>query len=99
MPGRSFSKREFRMADIRLAILLSGGGTTLQNLIDRIADGRLQARIVLVISNHADAYGLVRAEEAGIPTAVVDRRECNSREEFSRRIFDQVRQANAASWT
>jgi len=83
------------MADIRLAILLSGGGTTLQNLIDRIADGRLQARIVLVISNHPDAYGLVRAEKAGIPTAVVDRRECNSREAFSRRIFDQVRQAKA----
>jgi phosphoribosylglycinamide formyltransferase-1 len=83
------------MADIRLAILLSGNGTTLQNLIDRIADGRLQARIVLVISNHADAYGLVRAEEAGIPTAVEDRRECSSREEFSQRIFDQVRHAKA----
>ena len=83
------------MADIRLAILLSGGGTTLQNLIDRIADGRLPARIVLVVSNHADAYGLFRAEEAGITTAVVDRKECNSREDFSRRIFDQVRQAKA----
>ena len=95
MPGRRFPKREFGMADIRLAILLSGGGTTLQNLIDRIADGRLRARIVLVVSNHADAYGLFRAEEAGITTAVVDRKECNSREDFSRRIFDQVRQAKA----
>jgi phosphoribosylglycinamide formyltransferase-1 len=83
------------MAEIRLAVLLSGGGTTLQNLIDRIADGRLQARIVKVISNHADAYGLVRAAQAGIPTSVVDRKECNSREEFSRRIFDQVRRAKA----
>jgi formyltetrahydrofolate-dependent phosphoribosylglycinamide formyltransferase len=83
------------MAEIRLAVLLSGGGTTLQNLIDRIADGRLSARIVLVLSNHTDAYGLVRAEGAGIPTAVVDRKDCKSSQEFSRRIFEQIRQAKA----
>ena len=46
---------------IRLAVLLSGGGTTLQNLLDRIADGRLAARVVQVISNRPDAYGLERA--------------------------------------
>jgi formyltetrahydrofolate-dependent phosphoribosylglycinamide formyltransferase len=80
---------------IRLAVLISAGGTTLQNLIDRINDGRLQARIVLVVSNHADAFGLVRAEQAGIPTAVVERKQCASREEFSRRIFDLCRQAGA----
>ncbi|HXG12320.1 MAG TPA: phosphoribosylglycinamide formyltransferase [Gemmataceae bacterium] len=80
---------------IRLAVLISAGGTTLQNLIDRINDGRLQARIVLVVSNHADAFGLVRAERAGIPTAVVERKQCASREEFSRRIFDLCRQAGA----
>jgi len=78
---------------IRLAVLLSAGGTTLQNLLDRIADGRLAARIVLVVSNNADAYGLVRAENAGIPAAVVDRKEFDSREEFSRRIFERVRQS------
>ena len=83
------------MTQIRLAILLSGGGTTLQNLIDRIADGRLHARIAVVISNHADAYGLVRAEQASIPTAVVGRKECKSREEFSARIFDRIREAKA----
>jgi phosphoribosylglycinamide formyltransferase-1 len=80
---------------IRLAVLISAGGTTLQNLIDRIDDGRLHARIVLVVSNHADAFGLVRAERAGIPTAVVERKQCASREEFSRRIFDLCRQAGA----
>ena len=80
---------------IRLAVLISAGGTTLHNLIDRINDGRLQARIVLVVSNHADAFGLVRAEQAGIPTAVVERKQCASREEFSRRIFDLCRQAGA----
>ena len=80
---------------IRLAVLLSGGGTTLQNLLDRIADGRLAARVVLVVSNHADAYGLVRAENAGIPGAVVNPKECGSREEFSQRIFERVRQSQA----
>jgi formyltetrahydrofolate-dependent phosphoribosylglycinamide formyltransferase len=80
---------------IRLAVLLSAGGTTLQNLLDRIADGRLRAQIAVVISNNADAYGLVRAEKAGIPTAVFDRRACGSGEEFSRRIFERVRQAQA----
>jgi phosphoribosylglycinamide formyltransferase 1 len=83
------------MDKLRLAVLLSGGGTTLQNLLDRSADGRLPARVVQVISNRADAYGLRRAEAAGVPAAVVDRKECASREEFSGRIFDLCRQAGA----
>jgi formyltetrahydrofolate-dependent phosphoribosylglycinamide formyltransferase len=81
------------MPPIRLAVLLSGSGTTLQNLIDRIADGRLQAEIDVVISNRSDAFGLERADAGGIPTAVVERADCSSREEFSRRIFDLCRQA------
>lgn len=80
---------------LRLAVLISAGGTTLQNLIDSIAAGELEARIVMVVSSNADAYGLVRAQEAGIPTAVVSRKEARSREEFSRRIFDHCRQAGA----
>ncbi len=83
------------MADIRLAVLLSGGGTTLQNLIDRIAGGRLRAEIVQVISNNADAFGLERARRAGLAATVVTRKEAGSREEFSRRVFDLCRQARA----
>ena len=52
---------------VNLAVLLSGGGTTLQNLIDRIADGRLNARARLVVSSRADAFGLERARRHGIP--------------------------------
>ncbi len=78
---------------IRLAVFLSGNGTTLQNLIDQIASGKLRAQIALVVSNHADVYGLMRAIDAGIPTAVVERKECGSREEFSQRLFDLCRQA------
>src|SRR4051812_30902398 len=76
----------------RLAVLVSAGGTTLQNLLDRVRDGRLRAEIALVVSNHADAFALERARLAGVPAAVVDRKEAGSREEFSRRIFDHCRQ-------
>jgi phosphoribosylglycinamide formyltransferase 1 len=51
---------------LRLAVLLSGGGTTLQNLIDHIEAGKLSASIVVVISSQADAYGLVRAKRHGL---------------------------------
>ena len=80
---------------IRLAVLLSGGGTTLQNLLDRIADGRLRAEVVAVVSNTPDAFGLERARGAGIPDHVVERKKCASREEFSRRIFEPCRMASA----
>ena len=80
---------------IRLAVLLSGSGTTLQNLLDRSADGRLKARVVQVVSNRADAYGLERARAAWVPTAVVERKGYGSREEFSARIFDLCRRADA----
>lgn len=52
----------------RLVVMISGGGTNLQALIDAIADNTLSAEIVGVISNKQSAYGLVRAEKAGIPT-------------------------------
>lgn len=80
---------------LRLAVLLSGNGTTLQNLLDRSAAGQLPAEVVAVISNRSDAFGLERALRAGIPAFVVERRDCASREEFSRRIFDVCRQARA----
>jgi phosphoribosylglycinamide formyltransferase 1 len=80
---------------IRLAVLVSGSGTTLQNLLDRIADGRLAARVGVVVSSNPSALALTRASRAGIPTAVVERKGCASREEFGERIFAPCRQAGA----
>jgi phosphoribosylglycinamide formyltransferase-1 len=57
---------------LRLAVLISGGGTNLQALIDRSIEGSLQAEVVVVLSDQSDAYGLVRAQKAGIPTHCVD---------------------------
>jgi formyltetrahydrofolate-dependent phosphoribosylglycinamide formyltransferase len=51
-----------------LAVLISGNGSNLQAIIDAVADGRLDAQIAVVISNRKDAFGLTRAERAGIPT-------------------------------
>jgi formyltetrahydrofolate-dependent phosphoribosylglycinamide formyltransferase len=83
------------MTPLRLAVLISAGGTTLQNLIDWIAAGKLDARIVQVVSSHPEVYGLERARRAGLPTAIVTRKEAGSREEFSRQIFAHCRQAQA----
>jgi phosphoribosylglycinamide formyltransferase 1 len=68
---------------VRLAVLLSGGGTTLQNLIDRIADGRLSAKIVVALSSRADAAGVERARKAGVPTAVVPRKAFSDLDRFN----------------
>jgi phosphoribosylglycinamide formyltransferase-1 len=58
--------------ELKLAVLISGGGTNLQAMIDQIEAGKLDAEISLVVSNNPEAYGLVRAQNHGIPTAVVD---------------------------
>lgn len=60
---------------IRLAVLLSGTGRTLANLLDVIADGELNAEVVRVISSVAGVRGLEIATAAGIPTAVITRRD------------------------
>lgn len=78
------------MKKVRLAVLVSGGGTTLQNLLDRIADGRLHADVAVVVSNSEKAYGLERARKAHIATAIVPHAGL-THEDFSQRIFDACR--------
>ncbi len=79
----------------RLAVLLSGSGTTLQNLVDRSNAGQLPACVVLVVSSRADALGLQRAENAGIANVVVSKGDFLSVDSFSDQIFARCRQANA----
>ena len=75
---------------IRMAVLLSGSGRTLQNFLDRSAAGTLRAEVVKVISSRPDAYGLVRAEAAAVPTAVVRRRDFPDTESFSDAVTAQI---------
>lgn len=56
---------------LRLAVLISGGGTDLQSIIDEHKKGNINCEIALVISNRKSAYGLERAKQAGIPTACI----------------------------
>ena len=79
--------KEGRMSTrVRVAVLLSGSGTTLQNLIDRSKAGELPAEIVVVVSSRKDAYGLVRAQQAGIPAHAVPSRRYGGFEEHSRAV-------------
>lgn len=75
---------------VRLAVLLSGGGTTLQNFIDRIAAGRLAAEIVLVLASRADAGGLQRARAAGIPAGAVPRKDFPDVEAFNDALHGEL---------
>ena len=68
---------------VRVAVLVSGGGTNLQALLDA---GLEQAQIAAVISSSAGAFALERARRAGIPAIAVDRKHCAGRDEFEARI-------------
>lgn len=75
------------MSRARIAVLVSGGGTNLQALIDAQQGGAIPSgELVLVIANRADAYALRRAESAGIDTAVVLKKDCGSSEAFEQRL-------------
>lgn len=77
---------------LALGVLISGGGTNLQAIIDAIEREELPARIRLVVSNRVDAYGLVRARNHKLPTAVVPHTDFPSREDFDRRIVELLKQ-------
>ena len=80
---------------IRLAVLLSGGGTTMQNLADVIGRGELDASINVVISSNADAFGLQRAANLQLPSFVVAKNDFASSEQRSARVFELIRDAGA----
>jgi phosphoribosylglycinamide formyltransferase-1 len=71
-----------------IAVLISGSGTNLQSIIDAIAANRLNAKIELVLSNRADAFGLVRARNHNIPTEVLDHKSFLSREAYDQAVVD-----------
>jgi phosphoribosylglycinamide formyltransferase 1 len=74
-----------------IGVLISGRGSNLQALIDAIAEGRLAARIAVVISNRADAAGLERARAAGIETLIMNHRDYATREAFDRELAAELR--------
>lgn len=78
---------------VRLAVLISGGGTTLANLAACIAQGELEADISLVIASRATCGGLDKARAAGLPCRVLVRRDFPSVEAYSEAVFAACRDA------
>ncbi|ELM3617178.1 phosphoribosylglycinamide formyltransferase [Aeromonas sobria] len=67
---------------MRIIVLISGNGSNLQAILDHCASGKIAGEVVGVISNKADAYGLVRAKDAGVATAILTQQQFASREEY-----------------
>lgn len=76
---------------LRMAVLVSGGGTNLQAVIDSIENGTVtNAEIAVVISNNRSAYALERAKQNGIDAAVVSPKDYETREAFNRALLEKI---------
>ena len=73
---------------VPIGVLISGGGTNLQSIIDAIEAKKLDAKIEVVLSNKADAFGLARAQKHGIATEVLDHKAYPSRETYDQAVVD-----------
>lgn len=74
----------------KTAILISGSGSNLQSFIDRATSGDIDLDLAVVFSNNPDAYGLVRAKNAGIATACIEHGQFADREDFDRAIANRL---------
>lgn len=83
------------MEPLNIGVLVSGSGTNLQALIDCIDAGTLDAKISLVVSSRPDAYGIQRAEAAGIPTLVMNREAYVDAQAADARIVEALQEAGA----
>ena len=80
---------------LRIAVMVSGGGTNLQAIIDGVADGTItNAEVSVVISNNPGVYALERAKNAGIDALVISPKEYESRETFNAALLAKVQEYN-----
>lgn len=75
---------------LRTVAMLSGSGSTLQNLLDRAKAGQLPIHVTRVISSKPGVYGLTRAEQAGIATSTITRKSYDSWQDFNQALTDAV---------
>ncbi len=81
---------------LKVAVLVSGGGTNLQAILDAAETGRVRnAEIVAVISNNPSAFALERAKKHGIPAVCVSRKECGTKEAFDQALLEAIRESGA----
>jgi len=77
---------------LRIVVLISGNGSNLQAIIDDIHDDEIDAEVVAVFSNKADAYGLQRADIAGIDSVIIDSNDYKTREEYDAQLQQSIDQ-------
>lgn len=81
---------------LKVAVLVSGGGTNLQAILDAVDAGRIRnAGVVSVISNNPKAYALERAKKHGVPAVCITRKECGSKEAFDRALLQALKDSGA----
>ncbi|MGJ3352705.1 phosphoribosylglycinamide formyltransferase [Providencia sp. Je.9.19] len=76
----------------KIVVLISGSGSNLQSLIDGCHNGTINADIVAVVSNQSDAYGIIRAQEAGIPALCLNAKNYLSRDEYDAALLETIAQ-------
>ena len=79
---------------LRLGVLISGGGTTLENVAEAISRGTIDAEIVTVVASNEGCYGIQRARRLNFPVTVISRKEAGSLEQFSKQIAENLRDHN-----
>ncbi|MHC4572868.1 MAG: phosphoribosylglycinamide formyltransferase [Planctomycetota bacterium] len=79
---------------IRLGVLISGGGTTLMNILEHVRQGRLNARVAVVISSRSTVAGVEKARAAGLDVKIIRKKDYPDIDEFSRRIEQELVAAN-----
>ena len=82
------------MSPVKIGVLISGGGTNLQAIIDNIENENINGDIKLIISNRKEAYGLVRGEKAGIETLYLDRKKFGSEEAYNLGLIEEFKKRN-----
>jgi len=82
------------MKKVKIAVMISGGGTNLQALIDKIHNKNVGGEIVLVVSNKEDAYGLTRAKNNDIKNSIIDKKQYVSALEYEENLINVLEEAN-----
>lgn len=92
MPEAMTTGPGLQVGPLRLGVLVSGRGSNLQSIMDAISEGRLAARVAVVVSNKAGAPALARARRAGIPAVFADPAACGSREDHDAAVVRVLRE-------
>ncbi|NMA86861.1 MAG: phosphoribosylglycinamide formyltransferase, partial [Tissierellia bacterium] len=75
---------------VNIGVLISGSGTNLQSLIDNIEEGNINGEIKIVISNRKEAFGLIRAKNAGIEALYINPLDFPTEKEYNKKIIEEL---------